>query len=121
MSKIHNYQIVAYVEKFNFNKDEFCLELKGVGKYFFEYEQNKEKYCYNILEPKLESVELTSTNEPKPVEATICFYCELNKNDNVSEGIISNLLVHGFIENKRLKFQIKHASNKYTITSIERD
>ncbi|MDR2972573.1 MAG: hypothetical protein LBU83_11705 [Bacteroidales bacterium] len=106
------YQITATVEKIEIQSDDAQFVLKGVGKNFFESEIDGKKKSYNILEP------VTSNDEEKPFPLMSNEKFRLKKDVN---GVIGSLLSHGFIENKRLKFEIEKVNKgNYTITSISK-
>jgi len=105
-----DYQITATITEINFGS-ETKLKLKGSGKYVFASE-NDPKVSHNILEhtaDKTKSILLDPSKE---------FYIDINDDKNIA----SNMLSHAYIENKRLKFEIKYNSiyDTYNITSISK-
>ena len=110
------YQITATIEKINCTND-IQLQLKGCGKCFFEPENDK-SVKYNILEclQTYTPIPQTYTPIPKPILLN-------SKKDffSIKDNVLTNnSLSQAFIENKRLKFEVKEDSGKYNITSISK-
>jgi glycogen synthase len=107
------YQITATIEIINVANNDIKLQLKGCGKYAFEYEDNnKQKIVCNILE------HITNKIDSKFLDPSNDFHINIKNNRDIA----SNLLSHANIENKRLKFEIDFDSKtkKYNITSISK-
>jgi len=109
------YKITATIEKSRVDNNKVKLQLKGCGKYFFEYEMNAPKTNYNILEPD------DKTKPPEFLKSDNDFCWNITDTDFPSKSLLSN----AFVENKRLKFEveIKKAKNnkEYLINSISRE
>jgi hypothetical protein len=112
--------ITAIIEKFeivdktinNQTTKEIKLQLKGCGKYSFEFEINATKISYNILEPD------NNTTDPEFLKSNTLFSMDTQTIGNTD--IMVNLLSHAVIENKRLKFEIDENNGTYSITSISK-
>ena len=107
------YQINATIESFNFENCE--LNLKGVGKYCFEKEneKNKEKEYWNIFENKEGTANFKFKIQSEPIKIKIS-----------KDGIGMQLLSYAFAEKKKLKFELNISSEQdknsesYTIIGI---
>jgi len=103
------YRITAIIEEVDFAKNE--LQLKGVGKYFFENKDASPPKYKNILEE-------VNTGEPKFIGTDVKFQTNIpaNKLD------MQLLLGYAFNEKKRLKFEAEYdkTNDIYSITHISK-
>ena len=102
------YQIIATIE--NIDLESESIQIRGVSKYCFEKEKDKE--YWNIFEK-------TKSNK-NPENAQALMFLDIKAQLGLSKiGMeVQHLLDHAFIERKKLKFELSINSDSSIITSL---